>query len=220
MTHNIDWYPDTDWVFTPAQERSRNSLEKVLRAAKTLFLDKGFEETTITEVSKLSGVSVGSIYHRFADKQAILQTVLEGYRRTRYAQVQELVEPERWAGRTLREVLEFHIEVIFSATARDAAIYRLIERQRMVSPRVNEQVAAWDHEICELLLGLYRARAGSLDADELTARVKLLHNLVRGAALWSSLGAGPRHHFLDVEDGDHQARVTALALNYLGLVPD
>jgi AcrR family transcriptional regulator len=219
MTQNIDWYPDTDWVFTPAQERSRNSLEKVLRAAKTLFLERGFEETTITEISKLSGVSVGSIYHRFADKQAILQTVLEGYRRTRYAQVLELVEPERWRERSLREVLEFHIEVIFSATARDAAIYRLIERQRMVSPRVNEQVAAWDHEICELLLGLYRTRACSLNASELTARVKLLHNLVRGAALWSNLGAGPRHHYLDVEDADHRARVTALALSYLELEP-
>jgi AcrR family transcriptional regulator len=217
MTQHIDWYPDTDWVFTPAQERSRNSLEKVLRAAKTLFLEKGFEETTITEISKLSGVSVGSIYHRFADKQAILQTVLEGYRRTRFAQVQELVEAERWAGRTLREVLEFHIEVIFSATARDAAIYRLIERQRMVSPRVNEQVAAWDHEICELLLDLYRARSGSMDVGELTARVKLLHNIARGAALWASLGAGPRYHYLDVEDGGHQARVITMALGYLGL---
>lgn len=217
MTQNPDWFPDTDWVFTPAQARSRDSLEKVLRAAKSLFLEKGFEETTITEISRVSGVSVGSIYHRFADKQAILLTVLEGYRRARYAQVLELVQPERWTGCDLRAVIEFHVEVIFNATARDAAIYRLIERQRMRSPRVNEEVAGWDHEICELLLGLYRSSMGGDAIGDLPDRVQLLHNLVRGAALWSTLGAGPRHHYLDVQNDDHRARVTAMALAGFGI---
>jgi AcrR family transcriptional regulator len=217
MTARIDWLPDSAWVFAPAQDRSRASLEKILRCATDLFVTQGFDETSVTEISRASGVSVGSIYHRFVDKQAILLTVLEIYRRNRYEQMKELADPALWQGKTLADVVAFHVEVIFSSTDRDREIYRLVERQRMFSAEVNEVVATWDFEICELLDQVYRFCALPEQRNGLSGRVLFVHNVIRGAALWASLGIGRRHHFLDVTDADHQREIERLARNCVGV---
>jgi AcrR family transcriptional regulator len=215
--NRIEWLHDSEWVFTPAQDRSRKGLEQVLRCAKNLFLEHGYENTTITQISKASGVSVGSIYHRFPDKQGILVAVLEIYRQARYQQMLELVAPERWAGKTIDDVVDFHLEVIFSSTQRDQQMYRLIERQRMVNDRVNAQVVAWDHEICSLLANLYIPFKAQLHVADLPLAVEYLHNIIRGSALWSILGAAPQQHFLDVANPQYKAEALRMVRGYLGL---
>ena len=214
---NFDWLPESEWVFTPAQSRSRKGLEKLLRVAKDLFLEKGYDHTTITEISKASGVSVGSIYHRFPDKQAILVTVLEIYRQTRYQQMLEFAAPERWEGKCIRDVVEFHVGVIFSATRNDRGIYRLIERQRMASAKVNEQVVGWDAEICALLISIYQRCDGAASIASLPRKVEYLHNIIRGSVLWSILGPPPHTHFLDVDSEAFHEEALEMALKYLDL---
>ncbi|MDG6773410.1 TetR/AcrR family transcriptional regulator [Thiomicrorhabdus sp. ZW0627] len=49
---------------------------KVLNSALVLFVDKGFFNTSIPDLVKHSGVSTGSIYHGFKDKQAIAETLM------------------------------------------------------------------------------------------------------------------------------------------------
>ena len=43
----------------------------ILQAALTLFLSKGFTDTTMEDIRQLSGASTGSIYHHFSNKEAI-----------------------------------------------------------------------------------------------------------------------------------------------------
>ncbi len=44
----------------------------VLRVARTLFLEKGYAKTTISEITKAAGITTGSLYHFFKGKQDIL----------------------------------------------------------------------------------------------------------------------------------------------------
>ncbi len=50
--------------------------KKVLQAALELFAAQGFEATTSAQIAEKAGVSVGSVYHHFPNKQAILIAVL------------------------------------------------------------------------------------------------------------------------------------------------
>ncbi len=50
--------------------------KKVLQASLELFASQGFEATTSQQIAKRAGVSVGSVYHTFPTKQAILVAVL------------------------------------------------------------------------------------------------------------------------------------------------
>jgi AcrR family transcriptional regulator len=44
---------------------------EILDAALASFTENGYEATTIAELRERSGASVGSIYHRFGDKQGV-----------------------------------------------------------------------------------------------------------------------------------------------------
>ncbi|MEA3406193.1 MAG: TetR/AcrR family transcriptional regulator [Pseudomonadota bacterium] len=50
---------------------------KVLNSALELFVEKGFFNTSIPDLVKHSGVSTGSIYHGFKDKQAIAEALMQ-----------------------------------------------------------------------------------------------------------------------------------------------
>ncbi len=64
-------------------ERSTNNKESrrqaILEAALTCFASKGFTETTMEDIRKLSGASTGSIYHHFSNKEMLARALyLEG----------------------------------------------------------------------------------------------------------------------------------------------
>jgi AcrR family transcriptional regulator len=62
-------------VRPPKQQRSRESLERVLEASRALLEDKGFDAFTIQDVSQRADVSVGAIYARFGNKESLLRAV-------------------------------------------------------------------------------------------------------------------------------------------------
>src|SRR4030095_4207181 len=62
-------------VRPPKQERSRQSLERVIEASMALLEEQGFDAFTIQDVSQRADVSVGAIYARFGNKESLLRAV-------------------------------------------------------------------------------------------------------------------------------------------------
>ena len=56
----------------PQQERSRESLEKVMVAGLDVLENEGWEGFTMAVVARRAGVGKASIYRRFEDKEALL----------------------------------------------------------------------------------------------------------------------------------------------------
>lgn len=61
----------------PKQNRSRESLERLLTAASEVLAEKGYNEFTLQDASKRSQVSIGSIYNRFSGKVDLIREVQE-----------------------------------------------------------------------------------------------------------------------------------------------
>jgi AcrR family transcriptional regulator len=59
-----------------ARERARRCAD-VLAAARRLYSRKGFQRTPMTEIARASELAVGTLYHLFPSKEAILRTLLE-----------------------------------------------------------------------------------------------------------------------------------------------
>jgi len=59
----------------PKQERSRRSFERMLHAATSILEKGGLAALTLTEVSRRSGVSIGSIYGRLDGKEDLIRAV-------------------------------------------------------------------------------------------------------------------------------------------------
>ncbi len=56
----------------PSQERSRRRFHEILRAARALLVEVGFEAFTSEQVALRAGVPIGSLYQFFGNKYAII----------------------------------------------------------------------------------------------------------------------------------------------------
>ncbi len=63
----------------PAQDRSRERLERILDAAAHEFAERGVEASTIESIATRAGTSVGSIYQFFPNKPALFEAVADKY---------------------------------------------------------------------------------------------------------------------------------------------
>lgn len=59
-------------VRQPLQARSRDTLERVLRATARLLESNSYRNVSITDIAREAGSSVGAVYGRFENKRALL----------------------------------------------------------------------------------------------------------------------------------------------------
>lgn len=51
--------------------------DRILKSAKELISEKGLQQASVREISKLAGVTTGSIYHHYKNKEEILYEVMD-----------------------------------------------------------------------------------------------------------------------------------------------
>ena len=76
----------------PKQDRSRVALERLMAASREILHEGTFELLTIAEISKRSGVSVGSIYARFGGKEDLFIAVMMEVMQELDAEWQQLIQ--------------------------------------------------------------------------------------------------------------------------------
>ena len=70
--------PKAKTSLEPQQERSRESLRKLLKAATEVLGQRGVEGTTIPRIAEHAGLTPGAVYRRFKDKDALLEAAILG----------------------------------------------------------------------------------------------------------------------------------------------
>jgi AcrR family transcriptional regulator len=88
----------------PQQARSRDLVLVIVEAAARVFNECGYEAATTNQIANIAGVSVGSVYQYFTDKQSLLTALHEHHA----AQVLSVLDAacQRAPERTLKESLE------------------------------------------------------------------------------------------------------------------
>ncbi|MCX2829695.1 MULTISPECIES: TetR/AcrR family transcriptional regulator [Bacillus] len=70
---------------------SKQTIEKILTVATTLFSEKGFDKTSIQDIVDSLGMSRGAIFHHFKSKEDILEAVMERQFNYTYEMLEQLV---------------------------------------------------------------------------------------------------------------------------------
>lgn len=103
-------------VKTPRQQRSSDSLERILRTAETLIRTKGYEALTVAEVVRRSDTSIGTFYARFEDKTALLHAVQERVHGREEMQIREEAAKVDWTALSLEQTVRGLVEIKQTAT--------------------------------------------------------------------------------------------------------
>ena len=56
---------------------SQSTIDDILSVSAKLFLEKGFDKTSMNDIATTAGISKGAIYHHFQSKDAIIKAVTE-----------------------------------------------------------------------------------------------------------------------------------------------
>ena len=59
------------------KEKYYQTKSKILHSAAKLFLEKGYKNTTMNELAKMSNISYGALFRTFIDKEAVLCELVE-----------------------------------------------------------------------------------------------------------------------------------------------
>lgn len=94
----------------PKQERSRDSLRRIVDAGRELLRERDFDSVTVDEIVERAGSSKGSFYHRFADKDSLLVYLLELEHDEAIASWSEVLDPDKWRGRSLESALDAFLD--------------------------------------------------------------------------------------------------------------
>lgn len=68
-------------VHAPRQARSAQTLTRVLDACDVLLAERSFEQISMQDIARQAGVSVGNLYNRFADRDALIEHIIERHQR-------------------------------------------------------------------------------------------------------------------------------------------
>ena len=75
--------PKTDtiekWSLPATQARSRATRERLLASAERVFAEKGYDGAKISDIAEDAGCSVGAVYFRFKDKDALFLAIVESF---------------------------------------------------------------------------------------------------------------------------------------------
>ncbi len=116
------------------QERSRALRDKALACARDLVLSSRFASTTMSDIAKAVGCSVGALYFRFRDKEALFASVVEVAMAKEVEALQAQVEQGRYVGLPLRDTVDQCVQDYVAFVQRNESMIRALYQRSTAEP--------------------------------------------------------------------------------------
>jgi AcrR family transcriptional regulator len=112
---------------TPVQARSTVTVEAIFEATIQVLLSHGAERLTTTRVAQRAGVSVGTLYQYYPNKQSLLFAVLENHLNRVAATVEAACESacHKPLAEMIREMVEAFVDAKMERAEISMALYRV-----------------------------------------------------------------------------------------------
>jgi AcrR family transcriptional regulator len=106
MTDHPAMPPVPNLRSVPRQKRSLERFHHILDVADRLFATQGYDAISTNHIAEAAGVAIGSLYHFFPDKEAILQALVGRYSEGLRAVFPDHIAPPRALADILTETLD------------------------------------------------------------------------------------------------------------------
>ncbi len=144
-------------VTQPVTRRGQVTREKLLAAAEDAIGERGYDQTSIADITQRAGVAQGTFYIYFADKKAIL---VELVRELGHSLRQEIAQAT--AGHTDRLAVErAGLRAFFDFTHRHRNLYKVVRQAEFVDEEVYR---SYYRRMAE---GYVRGLAQAMDAGQI-----------------------------------------------------
>jgi len=149
----------------PVQRRSRETVEAILDGAAQVFERHGYAAGTTNRIAERAGVSVGSVYEYFPNKDAIVVALAEReLDRERETLLALLTQAE--AREPLASLLRRFVDAVVDLHAARPNLHRMLFEEADHPPRAHACVLRFEEALAHALEAILRGRrVGGDDPD-------------------------------------------------------
>ncbi len=196
----------------PKQERSQITVEAILEATARILAERGYEKTNTNHIAERAGVSVGSLYQYFPNKESLIMALMEQH----CNEVASLLESH--LNNLFDAPLEIAIPVLIKAVIATHAINpRLHQVLNEEIPRSEklQKMQKTDERIAELLKAYLQRWSDKIRPKNIEMTVFMISNTVE-----SLCHSAVIEHPGFLKDSQFEEEVSDLLISYLIKKPD
>lgn len=149
----------------PLQARSRDTVDVILKAAARLLATKGYAATTTNHIAEDAGVSIGSLYEYFPNKDALLVALMDAHLREGEAIMAEAASVMMPYGDDVGSVVYGFVRAMVDFHARDGALHRVLFEEAPLPPRIRRRLNDLEQQVTGWVESWLRAHPGATKRD-------------------------------------------------------
>jgi AcrR family transcriptional regulator len=169
---------------TRAAARTLAQRERILTAAQSCFVERGFHAASMATIAKTAGMSPGLIYRYFENKNAIILAIIEEQLSIARRRIRQLQSAEKLSRRIFDYLEEKEPD---DEKSMSMALYLEISAQATRDPQIADALRHYDVTVRSELgswLGRSREKGGyGLPDDDVSERALMLLCLIEGLKL-------------------------------------
>jgi AcrR family transcriptional regulator len=153
--------------------------DRVLAVAVALFIEKGYDATSVSDLAERLGLTKSALYHHFASKEELLALALD---EALTALEAVLDEPAADAGERLERVIRGAVRVLVDKLPEVTLLLR-VRGNGPVERAALERRRAFDHRVAEVVSRAQREGMLRADVDAAVA-TRLVFGMVNSLTEW------------------------------------
>jgi len=140
----------------PTQERSQFTVDAIVESAIQVFEEQGYAAGTTTRIAERAGVSIGSLYQYFPNKDSILVAIAERHlEECRMASMQVFTNAKDQP-QTLESVLRLLVEGAVALHAHNPKLHQLLSEEIPLPENVWQAFEALEQELIDKLTQVFQ----------------------------------------------------------------
>jgi AcrR family transcriptional regulator len=163
--------------------KSAKKKESICRVATRLFVEKGFEKTSIRDIAEAGKMNSSGLYYYFEDKEAILYTILIEIMDESLVRMQEIAKRGVPLKEKIYAAIDLHTEIYGADPMRMALI---AYNQRSLNPKHWDELRGKQKEYATIVASMLADLHDKGEMQDLhpTLSAFALFGMIQSAHLW------------------------------------
>lgn len=169
------------WALPASQARSRATRARLLEAAERAFAEHGYEGARLADIAQDAGCSVGAVYFRFKDKDALFSAIAESFIEEARAGLQGLLSGASFD--TPQEIVRTFVAATAHNFRTHKGLFRAIVERGIDQPRAMRTVFAFRDELAAALETLLKREGARVAALEVRVMTQMIYGFLLAGVL-------------------------------------
>jgi AcrR family transcriptional regulator len=171
-------------VLPALQSRSRAQVQRIIDAGLELVKERNFADVTMDQIAERAGCSVGTLYKRFTNKDALLEVLTVNAREEIVTGAGIGTSPRPFAASTLDELIRQIIGFLVANMQKHEGLLRALMVHQVLKPGANRILQNTSALVADTLVDAAREfRPEALDPVQFERELRVVYQMAVGTLI-------------------------------------